>query len=164
MSDEELLTALLEQIGTLAEGVQAVMENQQALSAKLDEQATSLAAIGVAVGMTYLATGADTPLPVDVLEDRAFARFLDNYPLDGPPIMGKAAMDEHLAQLDQVDPSRLASGFRDLERQTDLTAIVRIRNKQIERIAREKFGDLEAIEKGRAVAGTPSRETDRSTD
>ena len=89
MTDGELLTALLDQIGTWAEGVQAVMESQQVLSSKLDEQAASLAAIGVAVGMTYLSTGSDKPLPIDVLEDRAFARFLENYPLDGPPIVGK---------------------------------------------------------------------------
>lgn len=161
MTEDDLLTALLDQIGTLAEGVQAVMENQQSLSAKLDEQAASLAAIGVAVGMTYLASGAEAPLPVDVLEDKAFARFLANYPIDGPPITGKAIMDEHVAQLDQVDPARLAAGFRDLERQANLSMIERIRNKQIERIARERHGDLEAIEKGRTVAGTPSRETDR---
>lgn len=161
MTEDDLLTALLDQIGTLAEGVQAVMENQQSLSAKLDEQAASLAAIGVAVGMTYLASGAEAPLPVDVLEDKAFARFLANYPIDGPPITGKAIMEEHIAQLDQVDPTRLAAGFRDLERQANLSMIERIRNKQIERIARERLGDLEAIEKGRTVAGTPSRETER---
>lgn len=168
MSDDELLSALLDQIGTLAEGVQAVMENQQSLAAKLDAHATeqaaqakSLAAIGVAVGMTYLATGSETPLPVDVLEDRAFASFLENYPLDGPPITGKAAMADHLAKLDQVEPARLAAGFRDLERQTHLSFIERVRNRQIERIARQKYGDLEAIEKGRTVAGAPSRETDR---
>lgn len=163
MTDDELLSALLDQIGTLAEGVQAVMENQQALSAKLDEQAASLAAISVAVGMTYLATGAGVPLPVDVLEDRAFARFLANYPIDGPPIAGKAAMEAHLAQLDQVDPVRLAAGFRDLERQANLSMIERIRNKQIERIARERYGDLEAIEKGRTVTGTPSHDADRAS-
>jgi len=168
VSDDELLSALLDQIGTLAEGVQAVMENQQSLAAKLDAQATeqeaqakSLAAIGVAIGMTYLATGTETPLPADVLEDRAFASFLEGYPLDGPPITGKAVMAEHLAQLDQVEPTRLAAGFRDLERQTHLTMIERIRNRQIERIAREKYGDLEAIEKGRTVTGAPSREADR---
>lgn len=159
------MSALLDQIGTLAEGVQAVMENQQSLAAKLDAQAAeqaaqakSLAAIGVAVGMTYLASGTDTPLPVDVLEDRAFASFLENYPLDGPPITGKAAMADHLAQLDQVEPARLAAGFRDLEHQTHLSMIERIRNRQIERIAREKYGDLEAIEKGRTVVGAPSRD------
>ncbi len=37
----------------------------------------------------------------------------------------------------------------------------RIRNRQIERIARDKYGDLEGIEKGRTVVGAPSRETDR---
>lgn len=161
MNDDELLGALLEQIGTLAEGVQAVMENQQALSAKLDEQASSLAAIGVAVGLTYLATGTEAPLPADVLEDRAFARFLDNYPLDGPPIMGKAAMDEHLARLDQVDPARLAAGFRDLERQANLSLIEKIRNRQIEHIARERYGDLESLENGRGVNGVKSQEADR---
>jgi len=161
MIEDDLLTALLDQIGTLAEGVQAVMENQQSLSTKLDEQAASLAAIGVAVGMTYLASGAEAPLPVDVLEDKAFARFLANYPIDGPPITGKAVMEEHIARLDHVDPTRLAAGFRDLERQANLSMIERIRNKQIERIARERLGDLEALEKGRTVAGTPSRETDR---
>lgn len=162
MSDDELLSALLDQIGTLAEGVQAVLENQQALSAKLDEQADSLAAIGVAVGMTYLATGAGAPLPVDVLEDRAFARFLANYPIDGPPIAGKAAMEAHLAQLDQVDPVRLAAGFRDLERQANLSMIERIRNRQIERIARERYGDLEAIEKGRTAGLSPDKDRDGS--
>jgi hypothetical protein len=168
VSDDELLSALLDQIGTLAEGVQAVMENQQSLAAKLDAQATeqeaqakSLAAIGVAIGMTYLATGTETPLPVDVLEDRAFASFLESYPLDGPPITGKAVMAEHLARLDQVEPTRLAAGFRDLERQTHLSMIERVRNRQIERIARDKYGDLEAIEKGHSIAGAPFRETDR---
>ncbi len=168
MSDEELLSALLDQIGTLAEGVQAVMENQQSLAAKLDAQAAeqaaqakSLAAIGVAVGMTYLTTGTEAPLPVDVLADRAFASFLEHYPLDGPPITGKAVMANHLAQLDQVEPARLAGGFRDLERQTHLSMIERVRNRQIEHIARDKYGDLEAIEKGRTVAGAPSREADR---
>lgn len=161
MTDDDLLGLLLDQIATLAEGVQAVMENQQALAAKMDEQAASLAAIGVAVGMTYLASGAEAPLPVEVLEDRAFTRFLAYYPIDGPPIAGKSVMDDHLAQLDQVDPKRLAAGFRDLERQANLSMIERIRNRQIERIARERYGDLEAIEKGRAVAGTPTRETDR---
>ena len=115
----------------------AVMENQRLLAARLDEQAGSLAAIGVAVGMTYLATGSEKPLPVDVLEDRAFARFLENYPIDGPPIVGKPKMDEHMAQLDKVDPARLASGFRELARQADLSAIERIRNRQIERAARQ---------------------------
>ena len=162
MTDEELLTALLDQIGTLAEGVQAVMENQQSLADKLDEQAASLAAIAVAVGMTYLATGADHPLPVDVLEDRAFARFLDSYPIDGPPIAGKVAMDAHLAQLDEVDPARLAAGFRDLKRQANLSMIERIRNKQIERIARQRYGDLEAIEKGHTTALAPGNDREGS--
>ncbi|KPL69921.1 hypothetical protein SZ64_00480 [Erythrobacter sp. SG61-1L] len=149
MTDDELLTTLAVQIAALADGVEAVMENQRLLVARLDEQATSLAAIGVAVGMTYLATGSETPLPVDVLEDRAFARFLENYPIDGPPIVGKPKMDEHMAQLDKVDPARLASGFRELARQADLSAIERIRNRQIERAARQRHGDLEALERGR---------------
>ena len=149
MTDDELLTTLADQIAALAEGVEAVMENQRLLVARLDEQAASLAAIGVAVGMTYLATGSEKPLPVDVLEDRAFARFLENYPIDGPPIVGKPKMDEHMAQLDKVDPARLASGFRELARQADLSAIERIRNRQIERAARQRHGDLEAFERGR---------------
>lgn len=149
MTDDELLTTLADQIAALADGVEAVMENQRLLVARLDEQAASLAAIGVAVGMTYLATGSEKPLPVDVLEDRAFARFLENYPIDGPPIVGKAKMDEHMAQLDKVDPARLASGFRELARQADLSAMERIRNRQIERAARQRHGDLEALERGR---------------
>ena len=104
-----------------------------------------------------------------MLEDRAFASFLENYPLDGPPITGKAAMADHLAQLDQVEVHaedvRAAErpGFRDLERQSHLSMSERVRNKQIERIARDKYGNLEAIEKGRSVAGVPFpfRETDR---
>ena len=149
MTDDELLTTLADQIAALADGVEAVMENQRLLVARLDEQAASLAAIGVAVGMTYLATGSEKPLPVEVLEDRAFARFLENYPIDGPPIVGKPKMDEHMAQLDKVDPARLASGFRELARQADLSAIERIRNRQIERAARQRHGDLEALERGR---------------
>ena len=149
MTDDELLTTLADQIAALAEGVEAVMENQRLLAARLDEQAGSLAAIGVAVGMIYLATGSEKPLPVDVLEDRVFARFLENYPIDGPPIVGKPKMDEHMAQLDKVDPARLASGFRELARQADLSAMERIRNRQIERAARQRHGDLEALERGR---------------
>lgn len=168
MNDAELLSALLDQIGALAEGVQAVMESQQSLSAKMDaqavaidQQAASLSAIAVAVGMTYLATNSEKPLPVEVLEDRAFSRFLENYPLDGPPITGTAAMEAHLSQLDEVDPARLAAGFRDLAKASDLSAVERVRNKQIERIARKRYGDLEAIEKGRTTTGTPSLEVDR---
>ena len=52
MTDDELLTTLADQIAALADGVEAVMENQRLLVARLDEQAGSLAAIGVAVGMT----------------------------------------------------------------------------------------------------------------
>lgn len=150
MTDDELLPTLIEQLAALAEGIEAVIDNQRALSAKLDEQAASLAAIGVAVGLTYLATGNERALPVDVLEDRAFARFLENYPIDGPPIIGKAKMDEHMVQLDKIDPSRLASGFHELARQKNLSAIEQIRNRQIERAARQRHGDLEALERGQA--------------
>lgn len=149
MTDEKLLSTLVDQLAALAEGVEAVMENQRLLADRLDDQAASLAAIGVAVGMTYLASGSERPLPVDVLEDRAFARFLENYPIDGPPIIGKSRMDEHIAQLDTIDPARLAAGFRELDRRADLSAIERIRNRQIERAARAKHGDLEALERGR---------------
>lgn len=161
MSDEDLLTTLLDQLGALAAGMQSILDNQEALSAELDQQGASLAALGVAMGMTYHATGADAPLPADVLEDRAFERFLNNYPIDGPPIVGKTVMEAHLAKLDKVDRSKLAAGFRDLARQVDLSMIERIRNKQIERIARERYGDLEAIEKGRTVTRAPSREAER---
>lgn len=150
MTDGELLSTLVEQIAALAEGIEAVLEDQQLLASRLDEQAASLAAIGVAVGMTYLATGCDKPLPVEVLEDRAFARFLANYPIDGPPIVGKTRMDEHVAQLAELDPAHLASGFRELARQADLSAVERVRNRQIEHAARQKHGDLERLERGRA--------------
>ena len=102
------------------------------------------------MGLTYLATDGARPLPVDVLEDRAFARFLDLYPIDGPPIIGLAKMDEHMARLDRIDPARLAGGFRELARQTNLSAIERIRNRQIEQRARARHGDLEALERGGA--------------
>lgn len=148
MTNDELLTRLAEQLAALAEGVEALIDNQRSLAAKIDEQAASLAAIGAAVGLTYLATDSDRPLPADVLEDRAFARFLDLYPVDGPPIIGQARMDEHLARLDRIDPAQLALGFRELAHQTNLSAIERIRNRQIEHRAREKHGDLEALERG----------------
>src|SRR3546814_11780481 len=89
-------------------------------------------------------------LPVDVLEDRAFARFLDLYPIDGPPIIGQARMDEHMARLDKIDPARLAAGFRELARQTNLSAVECVRNKQIEPRARAKHGELDALEIGRS--------------
>jgi hypothetical protein len=149
MNDKEVQT-LIEQIGTLAEGVQAVLENQQRLAEQLDVQAQSLNAVGAIVGLTYLATDPSSPIPPEVLEDPAYQKFLDLYPLDGPPIIGKARMDEHLAQLEKMDPARLAAGFRELERQANLTVIERIRNRQIERIARQKHGDLEALERGSA--------------
>src|SRR3546814_9942507 len=74
MTNDELLTSLAEQLAVLAEGVEALIDHQRSLAEKIDEQAASLAAIGTAVGLTYLATDAERPLPVDVLEDRAFAR------------------------------------------------------------------------------------------
>lgn len=146
MSDE-LVQLLIDQIGTLAEGVQTVLEHQQQLANRLDEQARSLNAMAIAIGFTYLAVGSDRPLPDDVLEDPAFQRFLELYPVDGPPIIGRSKMDEHLAQLEKIDPARLASGFRDLERQANLSIKERIRNRQIERVARDKHGDLEALER-----------------
>ena len=50
MSDE-LVQLLIDQIGTLAEGVQAVLEHQQQLANKLDEQARSLNAMAIAMGL-----------------------------------------------------------------------------------------------------------------
>lgn len=149
MTNDEPLTSLAEQLAVLAEGVEALIDHQRSLAEKIDEQAASLAAIGTAVGLTYLATDAERPLPVDVLEDRAFARFLDLYPIDGPPIIGQARMDEHMARLDKIDPARLAAGFRDLARQTNLSAVECVRNKQIEHRARAKHGDLDALEQRR---------------
>lgn len=145
--NDELVQLLIDQIGTLAEGVQAVLEHQQQLANRLDEQARSLNAMAIAIGFTYLAADSDRPLPDDVLEDPSFQRFLELYPVDGPPIIGRSKMDEHLAQLETIDAARLASGFRDLERQANLSIIERIRNRQIERAARDKHGDLEALER-----------------
>lgn len=151
MSDDTaLMTRLLDQMEVLVAGVGAVLDTQQILVAKIDAQAESLAAIAAAIGMTYIATDSDRPLPPTVLEDQAFNRFLDDYPLDGPPIVGKTAMDEHLARLAGVDPKHLAAGFRELAQDTTLSAIERIRNKQIERIARDRFGDFDALEQSRS--------------
>src|SRR3546814_12556558 len=112
MTNDELLTSLAEQLAVLAEGVEALIDHQRSLAEKIDEQAASLAAIDTAVGLTYRSTDAERPLPVDVLEDRAFARFLDLYPIDGPPIIGQARMDEHSAGHDKVAPARLTPGLR----------------------------------------------------
>lgn len=163
MSTEDLLAALVEQVGILVDGVQAVMENQQLLVARLDEHSASLAAIGVAVGMTYLATGdaANKPLPTDVLEDPAFARFLEIYPIDGPPITGQGPMDAHLASLEKIDPARMAAGFRDLAEQSNLSRIDRVRIQQIERIARERLSDFAAIERMQRGEPNLAREADR---
>lgn len=152
---DDLTALLLEQIEALAEGVAAVLDNQAQLTNKIMQQESSLSAIAVAVGMTYLATGSQNGLPVEVLEDAAFARFLDAYPIDGPPITGKQIMDEHLARLEEVDPAQLAAGFQALETDSTLSKVERIRNRQIELIARQRFGDLDALQKGRAASGTP---------
>src|SRR3546814_20981496 len=50
-------------------------------------------------------------------------------------------MDEHMARLDKIDPTRLAAGFRELARQTNLSAVECVRNKQIEPRARATHGD-----------------------
>src|SRR3546814_11743085 len=130
MTNDELLTSLAEQLAVLAEGVEALIDHQRSLAEKIDEQAASLAAIGTAVGLTYLATDAERPLPVDVLEDRAFARFLDLYPIAGPPIIGQARMDEHMARLTNNDPPRHAPGLRGQARQTNTSTTECTRNKQ----------------------------------
>lgn len=145
--DNSVMLRLLDQMEALVAGVGAVLETQQALIAKVDAQTESLAAIAAAIGMTYIATGSERPLPPTVLEDQAFNRFLDDYPVDGPPIVGKAAMEDHLARLAEVDPKHLAAGFRELAHEANLSPIERIRNKQIERIARERYGDLDALER-----------------
>lgn len=162
MSDDNAIMAqLLDQMEALVAGVGAVLETQQRLIAKIDAQAESLAAIAGAIGMTYIATGSERPLPPTVLEDQAFNRFLYDYPLDGPPIVGKAAMEDHLVRLADVDPKHLAAGFRELAQETNLTSIERIRNLQIERIARERYGDLDALAKGSFEPDVSSRDQDR---
>src|SRR3546814_13210397 len=83
-------------------------------------------------------------LPVDVLEDRAFARFLDLYPIDGPPIIGQARMDEHMARLDKIATARVADGFRGLARQPTLSAVEGVRNKQSEPSTPQQDGELRA--------------------
>lgn len=145
--DNSVMSQILDQMEALVAGVGAVLESQQTLIAKIDAQTESLSAIADAIGMTYIATGSERPLPAAVLEDQAFNRFLDDYPLDGPPIVGKEAMEDHLARLAEVDPRHLAAGFRELAQEINLTPIERIRNLQIERIARQKHGDLEALER-----------------
>jgi hypothetical protein len=140
---------VFEQLGTILSALDAVMEHQETFAKRLDAQAQSLAAIAVAIGHTFIATGTTKPLPQDVLEDPAFKDFLDHYPLDGPPIIGQAKMDELVAQLDNEAPAKLAGGFRELERMATLSQFERIRNRQVERAARAKYGDLEALEKGK---------------
>ena len=110
--DNSVMSQILDQMEALVAGVGAVLESQQTLIAKIDAQTQSLSAIADAIGMTYIATGSERPLPPAVLEDQAFNRFLDDYPLDGPPIVGKEAMEDHLARLAEVDPRHLAAGFR----------------------------------------------------
>lgn len=167
MSDHAHLDDKMDRLGM---ALQAIIEDQQRLRAKLDEQAqalttqtNSLAAIAAAIGHVYISTNRTDALPGAVLLDPVFAQFLDTYPVAGPPIVGRDVMDKLVAHMLKLDPGGLARGFRESAKSTKLSPAARIRNKQIEHAARERYGDLDLLEAQGAHSSrrTPSEDLER---
>lgn len=167
MSENAHLDDKLDQLGM---ALQAIIEDQQRLRAKLDEQArvltaqtNSLAAIAAAIGHVYISTNRTDGLPGTVLLDPVFAKFLDTYPIEGPPIVGRSAMEKFVAHMLKLDPAGLARGFREVAKSTNFSPVARIRNKQVEHVARERYGDLDLLEaqSDRSIRRSPSEDLER---
>lgn len=164
---DAVLAALLESQQTIIEtldgqgksinGLAArVEQHHEAVSAALDSQSQTLAAMATVLGFVHLGDPNKWPLPASALNDAAFSNFLERYPIDGPPIVGKEAMDKLTGILDSKNPASMAATFKALEDSPLVGPVERIRNRQIESYARQRFGDLDAIAKGHAVPSVPS--------
>lgn len=142
---------MLELLGTIAETLAQVVEQQARVESsltdlgnKLDLQDRKIDAIATALGFTYLATGAATALPSEVLDDPAFTKFLDLYPIDGPPIIGAKAWQSQLDRMQGVEPERYLQRLEELDGKSELSRVVRIRNQQLANAVRDRFQQKEA--------------------
>jgi hypothetical protein len=107
------------------------------------ESSRRLERIAAVIGMIYLSTNEKTAIPADVWNDPVFDRFLDMYPIDGPPIVGARVMRQLLDQMAQQEPDQLAAAFSAVEQIATLTKVERVRNAQLAEHARERIGELE---------------------
>ena len=142
MSEQAIIDQLVVITDALADLHLAVgqMRQEQAESSRRLER------IAAVIGMIYLSTNEKTAIPADVWNDPVFDRFLDMYPIDGPPIVGARAMRQLLDQMAQQEPAQLAAAFSSVEQNPALTKVERVRNAQLAQHAREQFGELEQNE------------------
>ena len=133
----------------VAEQLAATGGERDALAGLSEDQAESsrrLEQIATVIGMIYLSTNNKTAIPADVWNDPVFDRFLDMYPIDGPPIVGARVMRQLLDQMEQQEPAELAAAFSAVEQNAALTKVERVRNAQLAQHARERLGDLDQNE------------------
>ena len=138
--------AIIDQLVVITD---ALADLHLAVGQMRQEQAESsrrLERIAAVIGMIYLSTNEKTAIPADVWNDPVFDRFLDMYPIDGPPIVGARAMRQLLDQMAQQEPAQLAAAFSSVEQNPALTKVERVRNAQLAQHAREQFGELEQDE------------------
>ena len=129
----------------IAEQLVATGEQRDALAGLAEGQAEGsrrLEQIAAVIGMIYLSTNSKTAIPADVWNDPVFDRFLDMYPIDGPPIVGARVMRQLLDQMEQQEPAQLAAAFSAVEQTAALTKVERVRNAQLAEHAYERIGEL----------------------
>ncbi len=124
--------ALTDQLAALVESMALIAAGQARLESALAANDRSARAIATVLGMTFLATESQSALPADALNDPVFARFLQDYPIDGPPIVGITEMQQLLRQLTNLDAARLSAEFAALHKDKSIDAVKRVRNLQLE--------------------------------
>ena len=122
-----------------------------------NEIADSLENLAAVVGMVYLSTNARTAIPASVWNDPVFDRFLEMYPIEGPPIVGAKVMQQLIERLDEVEPVAFVATLRVAEADPETTGVERVRNAQLAHHARAKFGDLDRFERERGGDEAPER-------
>ena len=142
MSEQAIVDQLVVITDALADLHLAVGElrHEQAESSRRLEQ------IAAVIGMIYLSTNDKTAIPAEVWNDPVFDRFLDMYPIDGPPIVGAKVMRQLLDQMEQQEPAQLAAAFSAVEQNAALTKVERVRNAQLAQHARERLAELDENE------------------
>jgi hypothetical protein len=145
--------ALVDVLATLkAENaeVESIAEGQSDIRSSLEHLAAVL-------GMVFISTNARVGIPASVWNDPVFDRFLELYPVEGPPIVGAKVMKQMIERLDEIDPAEFAATLKASNADPEITGFERVRNAQLVHHARAKFGDLERYERGKGIDEAPER-------
>ena len=118
---------------------------------------SSLENLATVIGMAYISTNPRTAIPASVWNDPVFDRFLEIYPIEGPPIVGAKGMQQFIERLDEVDPAEFAATLKAADADPEITGYERVRNSQLAHHARAKFGDLDRYARGKGIDEAPER-------